>query len=111
MNSEKSKQVGAIGETIAVRFLHERGLRIVERNVFVDRDEIDIIYERDGEFVAVEVKTSSNDDDPLEAFDDVKMHRVRRAAAGWRVPIVEIDAIAVTLRRNGVEIRWLRGIA
>lgn len=111
MNSEDSKRVGVLGEAIAARFLYERGLRIVERNVFIDGDEIDIIYERDGDLVAVEVKTSSNNDDPLDALSDAKIHRVSRAVSSYRHPIVEIDAIAVKLRSGGVEIRWLRGIA
>lgn len=111
MTSEKSKQIGVLGEDLAVRFLRARGLRIVERNVFVDRDEIDIVYERDGSFFVVEVKTSSNDDDPLEAFGETKMRRVARAVSGYRLPIAQVDAIAVKIGSNGIEVRWLRGIA
>ncbi len=110
MTSGASKRIGDLGEMIAVRFLEDRALEIVDRNVYVDGDEIDIVYRRGGECIAVEVKTSSNGDDPLDGFDDVKMGRVQRAASGYRLPIFAIDAIAVTLSPEGAEVRWLRGI-
>lgn len=111
MTQTHAKRIGALGEMIAARFLAERGLRVVDRNAFVDGDEIDIVYEREGELIAVEVKTSSNNDDPMDAFVAAKMHRVARAVSGYHLPIVEIDAVAVALGPDGVEIRWLRGIS
>lgn len=110
MKSHMSRSLGVLGEDIAAHFLEKRGLRIVERNVFVDRDEIDIVYEESGEFSAVEVKTSSNGDDPLDAISDVKMYRVRRAVIGYRLRIVAVDAITVMITPDVAEIRWLRGI-
>lgn len=110
MSGRTSKELGFLGEDIAVRFLERRGMRIVESNAFVDRDEIDIVYESESRFVAVEVKTSSNGADPLDALDDTKMHRFLRATNGYRLPISSVDAIAVMIGSGGVEIRWLRSI-
>ena len=111
MSGRTSKELGLLGENMAVRFLERRGVRIVECNAFVDRDEIDVVYEIDGRLVAVEVKTSSNGTDPLDALDDTKMRRFQRAANGYRLPISAVDAVSVILGSGGVEIRWLREIS
>ncbi len=99
-----------MGELVAVRYLEQRGVRVEGRNVFIDRDEIDIIYHGEAGLVAVEVKTATGDIDPFDALDDQKMHRIHRAVAGYGRPFVAIDAIGITLNREGIEIRWLRGI-
>jgi Holliday junction resolvase-like predicted endonuclease len=103
-------ELGVLGEDLAVGFLERRGMRIVERNAFVDRDEIDIVYESETRLAAVEVKTSSTGADPFDALDDTKMHRFLRAANGYRLPISGVDAIAVMIGQRGIEIRWLRSI-
>lgn len=110
MTRERSRKVGAVGERIAARFLANRGLTVVGRNIYVDRDEIDIIYRGHSDLVAVEVKTVTGGADPFDALDDQKMRRFRRAVAGYQCPIVGIDAIGVRLSRAGVEVRWLRGV-
>lgn len=105
-----SRGIGDIGENIAVEFLEKRGHRIVDRNVFVDRDEIDVIYEGHAGFAAVEVKTTERGADPFDAITDTKLYRIRRAVARYSHPIVSIDVIGVILGSDGVEVRWLRGI-
>ena len=55
--AERRQMVGRVGEEAAVRFLHEQGYRIVERNYRCRFGEIDLIA-RDGETLAfIEVKT------------------------------------------------------
>ena len=55
--AERRQGVGRAGEEAAVRFLHEQGYRIVERNYRCRFGEIDLIA-RDGETLAfIEVKT------------------------------------------------------
>jgi putative endonuclease len=105
-----SKRLGLRGEDVAVAFLARRGVRVLATNVFVDRDEIDIVYRGSKGFVAVEVKTVSGGTEPFEALTDEKMRRLRRAIAGYGRPIVALDAIGVTIGVSGAEIRWLRGI-
>jgi putative endonuclease len=106
----RSRSIGDIGESIAVEFLERRGFRIVDRNVFVDRDEIDVIYRGEEGLVAVEVKTTRPGADPFDGITDEKMRRVRRAVARYVHPITAIDAIGIVLGTAGAEIRWLRGI-
>ena len=102
--------IGSFGETLALAFLIDRGCSLVDRNVFVDRDELDLIIRDAGHIVAVEVKTSANGDDPLHAVDGSKAVRIRRAVGGYRLVVHRIDVIAVTLDRSGASIRWLPGV-
>lgn len=102
--------MGAFGEKVAAGFLERRGYQVVGTNVYVDRDEIDIIYRSDEGLVAVEVKTVGRGSDPFDALTEVKMRRLRRAVSGYGRAIVAIDAIGVVVRDDGAEVRWLRGI-
>ncbi|MEN8041948.1 MAG: YraN family protein [Actinomycetota bacterium] len=110
MAKTRSRSIGDVGESIAAQFLIDRGLEIVDRNVFVDGDEIDIIYRGEDGLIAVEVKTVTNGGDPLESFTEVKMQRVRRASSGYGRPVRAIDAVGVSIGESGVEVRWLRGV-
>ncbi|HNG90509.1 MAG TPA: YraN family protein, partial [Saprospiraceae bacterium] len=72
---------GRIGETAAVRFLAEKGWRVVERNWRAGRGEVDIIaWAHDKLLVFVEVKTRSGDGfgGPEEAVDEKKQARMAR---------------------------------
>ena len=53
------KKLGDWGEEVAVRYLLEKGFRILQRNFRADRGEIDIIAREDDCVVFVEVKTGS----------------------------------------------------
>lgn len=110
MSITHAKRLGDFGELVAVRFLRDRGIRVVGRNVFVQRHEIDIIYRGDEGLVAVEVKTTSGERDPFDALDGEKLRRIRRAMAAYEQPMVAIDAIGVRICRSEIEIRWLRGV-
>ncbi|MDP9093764.1 MAG: YraN family protein [Actinomycetota bacterium] len=101
--------VGLLGEQLAVDFLAESGLTVLERNWRSADGEIDIIA-RDGAVLAfVEVKTRSSlaFGDPAEAISPAKAARYRRLAAQWlnarrssgqRWPEVRFDVVAVVRR-------------
>lgn len=104
---------GRRGEEEAVRFLEEKGLRILERN-FHDRDgEIDIIaLEKDVLlFIEVKYRTSRRFGNPEEAVTAEKQRNICRTALyylyktrrGTQVPM-RFDVISVTDRG----IRWIR---
>lgn len=101
--------IGSLGEFLAMQFLSDRGCSLIERNVIVDGGELDLVVDHAGRVVVVEVKTSSNGDDPIEAVSDAKAARVRRGADGYRWVVDRVDVVAVTLDRSGVTIRWLPG--
>ena len=50
-------ELGATGETLAVKHLKQLGYKIIEQNFRVCYGEIDIIAEQDGTLVFIEVKT------------------------------------------------------
>lgn len=112
-------EVGRRGEECAARYLAGEGYRIIARNWRCAEGEIDVIAERDGEVVFVEVKTRSSTrfGHPFEAITVVKRARMRRLAAAWCEqaevwpPRIRIDAIAV-ITGTGPEpvLEHLRGI-
>ncbi len=53
----KASELGKIGEKIAADELAFNGYRILTKNFFYNRNEVDIICEHDGKIVFVEVKT------------------------------------------------------
>lgn len=100
----RKDDLGRRGEDCAAAFLTDAGYRLVERNWRCPQGEIDIIAERSGEVVFVEVKTRSSlaFGHPFEAITAAKLARLRRLAAAWceqaavRPARIRIDAIAVT---------------
>ncbi|PKP27069.1 MAG: endonuclease [Bacteroidetes bacterium HGW-Bacteroidetes-2] len=54
-------ELGKIGEKLAAELLRSKGYKIVARNYFYDKAEIDIIAKKDALMVCVEVKTRNSD--------------------------------------------------
>jgi putative endonuclease len=102
--------IGKLGESLAERFLVERGYRLIERNARVDGDELDLIMADGPTIVAVEVKTTTNGADPFEAIDDDKMYRVHRAADAYRPRVSRVDAIAVMIGDRGATVHWVQSM-
>jgi len=77
--------LGAAGEEAACAYLEGRGYRILARNARADRVELDVIAERAGVLVFVEVKTRRGDrcGAAAEAVDARKQARIARGAAAW----------------------------
>jgi len=104
------REVGAFGERLAASFLEARGVRVFQHNVAVGRSELDLVCEIEGERAAVEVKTivaKRADDDPLIHVDEVKLARVRAAAMHLQPAAFRIDVVAIALRTDHVEVRWI----
>lgn len=104
-----TKELGDLGEQIAVTHLESIGYEIVERNYRCPEGEADIVaYDPAAEcIVMVEVKTRRRErfDDgvyPEEAVNKKKRRRYRRIAAcyvmqNFPLPSVRFDVIAVTV--------------
>ena len=103
-------EIGTLGESLAERFLVDRGYNLVERNAHVDGDELDLIMAHGSTIIAVEVKTTTNGADPFEAIDDEKMFRVHRATDAYRLLISRVDVIAVMLSAQGATIHWVQSM-
>jgi putative endonuclease len=79
------RELGAAGESAACAYLERRGYRILARNARADRVELDIVAERAGVLVIVEVKTrrSAAFGGAAESVDARKQARLARGAAAW----------------------------
>jgi putative endonuclease len=111
--------LGRRGEHYAADFLAEAGYRILARNWRCQQGEIDLIVERGGEVVFVEVKTRSSEafGHPFEAVTVAKLARLRRLAAQWcdaaqpRPARIRIDVVGVIAPNRGeTRVEHLEGV-
>lgn len=74
--------LGKIGEERAQAYLREKGYTIRQANWVFEKYEIDVIAEKDGWLVIVEVKTRSTDtfEHPKEAITNSKIKNLVNAA-------------------------------
>jgi len=77
--------LGRVGEDLAWKHLHERGYRLIGRNVRVPGGEIDIVCS-DGEtivFVEVKTRTTGSFGTALAAVDGRKQRKLRSLASDY----------------------------
>ena len=106
-----SKSLGQLGEDCAAEFLEESGYKIVARNFRIRSAEIDIIAQRDGVLVFVEVKTRSNIRHglPVEAVTLRKQKKIIEAAGVFLQDekfcdcACRFDVVEIYLRGTSVE--------
>ena len=85
-----SKQIGQLGEDVAVKYLEGKGYRILDRNfekqiVSLKFGEIDIVAQKDEAIVFCEVKTLSAQKgfSPEQRVDFRKRETIARTAEIW----------------------------
>ena len=106
MRQAHRQSLGHLGESIAAVYLEKQGYSIIERNCHTPYGEIDLITQREGVIVFVEVKTRSTRSfgPPEISITPQKQEHMRSAAAyyiqqhpelatDWR-----IDAIAIQMQ-------------
>ncbi len=83
--TSQHKSLGRWGEDQAARYLEQQGFHIRERNFRFARGEIDIIAEKDGVLVFVEVKTAAQSHlgDPVTWVDERKQRQLATVAARY----------------------------
>ncbi|MBR6285613.1 MAG: YraN family protein [Bacteroidaceae bacterium] len=88
----KHNILGKDGEDAAVDYLVAHGYTLHERDWRVGHMDLDIIAEKDGEIVFVEVKTRQTDDygSPEDAVTDKKMRNIINSA-DFYIKMHEID--------------------
>lgn len=86
-------ETGHKGEQQAVDYLLSEGYTIRHRNWRCGRKELDIVAEKDGRLVVVEVKTRRNNDfgHPAEAVTPLKIRRIVAATDAY-LRLFELDA-------------------
>jgi len=102
--------VGRFGEGVAVQWLVDSGMQVLDRNWRCPEGELDVVAADDGIIVFVEVKTRSSDEfgDPAEAVTPAKAARIHRLAARWlsehrelRADEMRFDIVSVLRPRQG----------
>ncbi|MBR6630035.1 MAG: YraN family protein [Bacteroidaceae bacterium] len=96
-------EFGQISEDRAVAYLMAHGYTIRDRNWRIGHKEIDIVAQKNGELVIIEVKARKNDHfgDPADAVTDDKIRKLVQAANAYvryhRISWpVRFDIIAIT---------------
>ena len=85
METEKKTEIGREGEREARAYLEKREYNILHTNWRWHHYELDIVAEKEGELVVVEVKTRDYDSllSPEEAVDRKKIRRIVAAADAY----------------------------
>lgn len=106
------RKVGSDYEEIAARFIEDRGIRIIDHNVYCGKiGEIDLIGRGEGCLIFFEVKYRKNNKSgyALEAITPAKIEKCRRCAQYYlqykqeSLP-VRFDCIGI----DGDEITWVK---
>jgi len=81
MTFNSNKNIGKIGEKIALSYLKEKGYKLLKKNFYCRWGEIDLILKNDNKIVFVEVKTRVGDKKgkPYEAINFYKINGLKRA--------------------------------
>ena len=76
---------GKQGEEIAAEYLQKRGYTLLGKNVQTGRGEVDLVMQKKGVIVFVEVKTRTRKDEfsPSQRVDHQKIRRLSQAAEAW----------------------------
>ena len=111
-----SRETGALGESLALRYFLDRGYDLVERNYRTRHGEIDLILRGRDVLVFVEVKARRGRGygDPLEAVTPAKQARVRLMAEAYLAEQnqafvegfeeIRFDAVGVLVGRGSNEV-------
>lgn len=83
--NKSNRKRGSEAEELACAYLESKGWRILERNYFFERSEVDIVAYDDRAIVFVEVKMRSNTrfGQPEEFVTEKKVKHVFKAAEAW----------------------------
>lgn len=120
MNAKQ--EFGALGERVAERYYVGRGYTVVGRNVRMKVGEIDRIFQKDGMYVFVEVKTRRSmvfgyPEEAISAGKRVRMWRCvaeycsREKRIGLTRCVVEVCAVTVDSDKARIKIYEVRGMA
>jgi putative endonuclease len=99
---------GERGEKLAIRYLEDNGLIVLDTNWRCREGELDIVATDRRVLIVCEVKTRTSDNygTPGEAVDDAKAGRIRRLARRWRA---EKGVSYADTRYDILAVLWPRG--
>lgn len=117
MDNLDRKKIGDFGEKIAVKYLQNKGYKILEKNYRVQGGEIDIIAKKKKELIFVEVKTRTNQNYgwPEEAVDSKKIKRILIAGEKYLQKnnvnlYFHIDVIAILIKNKKANLKHYQNV-
>lgn len=116
--SARAHSSGALGEQLATDYLLQKGYSVLVRNYRIKGGEIDIVAQKGGDIIFVEVKlrNSNRFGYPEEAVSYMKKKRVARAIRTFlhttrmRYGCVRFDIIAITQGSTGTTISHIEDV-
>ena len=114
-----NRAIGDYGEQIAVDFLVENDVEIVDRNIRTDYGEIDILGRKDGILIFFEVKTrrSVRYGNPEESVNKKKQEHMKNSAIAYIQAKMDInldwriDLLAINIYKDKKKsIRWFKNV-
>jgi len=111
MKSYKNKQIGKLGELLAVDYLKNKGFQIKECNYRIRGGEIDIVALDGDVLVFIEVKTRTNNQfgSGVEAINSFKLQTLHKSAQfyiqkiNWEDCPYRFDAIIIDISTKLIE--------
>lgn len=114
----KLQKLGKWGERLAEQYLLAQNYQILKVNFRTREGEVDLIAEKNGVLIFVEVKTRKSQffGEPLEAVDEIKLHRLTKVALtyireyNWHGSF-RLDVIGITWKaRDGPKLEHLKNV-
>jgi putative endonuclease len=107
---------GSAGEALAVEYLEQQGMKVLQRNYRFERGEIDIVAEDGKELVFVEVKARRTTafGEPIEAVDAKKQAQLWKVAEGYLYEhrlehrACRFDVVAIFFHHSNVHIKHFK---
>ncbi len=104
----QKQSIGRLGEKIAEKYLKKKGYKILERNYCLRGGEIDLIAQKDGRLIFVEIKTRTSDKFgmPEESIGYFKQKSLSRAIRNYlfkkniKDQDYQFDVISVILNKE-----------
>jgi putative endonuclease len=109
---------GRQAEDLAVRFLEEKGFKIIQRNYYSPQGEIDIVAQEKDVLCFVEVRARSTDYrvHPLETIHPSKMRRIVQTAQWYLLKndvtdlLCRFDVVAIIEDKKDVQIDLIKDV-
>lgn len=104
----KKKELGNLGEKLAVEYLQKENYKIIKRNFYCRQGEIDIIATKNEQIIFIEVKTRSSNlfGTPAEAVNILKQKHMKQVANYF---LYKNNLIQVSTRFDVIEVMLSNG--
>lgn len=115
---EYNRQLGTYGETVAEKYLRNKKYKIICKNFYTRKGEIDIIAQKERCLIFVEVKTRSNNlyGTPAMSINSTKIKHMKTAAKifltlnKFNKYNIRFDVIEIFVQENKCKINHIKQI-